>query len=585
MAGNQASASGPADSQAAGQADEQIARGAALRPIDEVAGEIDLLPDEIESHGRSVAKVSVSAADRLADRPNGRYVHVTSMTPLPTWEDPATTAIALADALQALGKRSACCLQQPSLGTVLAGEQIGAGSGRFQIVPRDRFGLHLTGDLHAVTSAHALLSSATDAMLVRAGPEGLDTRRVVWRRCQEVIDTALRQTVVGLGGGGVPRESGFDLTPNSEVMAVLTLSSSLADLRERLGRIVVGYSHHDLPVFANSLKVDGAMAALLRDALRPNLMQTLAGTPVFVHGSTAIELSHGGGSVLSDQIALRCCDYVVTTSAGGAELGLEKFCDIKCRASGLAPDAVVLIATVRAVKFHSGRYRSPDDPRLAEASVQAVREGAANVAKHLENIRYFGLPCVVMIARSDADTDEELEVLSSVASVSGASAVVIGGYGEATTGDGNERGETDTSELARAVTAACEEGATKFSYLYEATWPIAKKIETIATTLYNAGRVEYSARASAAMERYTQLGWQNLSLCMAKTVHSLSHDPDLLGRPYDFVLPVEDVRVAAGAGFLIVQLGRVQPMPAPARRIRAAAMDLTEDAEVGGLFD
>lgn len=497
------------------------------------------------------------------------------MTPMLGWEDPTITTIALADALRQLGKTAVCCLQQPSLAWVLTGGPIRAGAGRCQVVPRDVFALGLTGDLNAVAAAHQWLSALADGMLVRAGPEGLDPRRMVLRRCQDVADNALRHAVVGLGGG-VPRETGFDSTPSSEVMAILTLSASQAELRQRLGRIVVGYNQHELPVFAETVKAAGGMAVLLRDALRPNLMQTLEGTAVFVHGSNAIDLSHGGTSVLADRLALRCCEYVVTTSVAGAELGLEKFCDIKCRASGLSPDAVVLDATVRGVKYQSGRYRGHNDPRLREPSVQAVKEGSANLAKQLENVRYFGLPCVVVIHRDPNDTQEELQVLASVANVSGATTTVVCSY--------RDSGGRGAIELAQAVIAACEAGSLGFSYLYETNWPITQKIETIATTLYNAGRVQYSPRAAAAIERYTQLGWQELTICMSKTVYSLSHDPRLLGRPYDYVLPVEDVRVAAGAGFLIVQLGPVHPLSAPARRPRAVDMDLTDDGWVKGLF-
>jgi formate--tetrahydrofolate ligase len=561
----------------AGVSDESIARSARLTDIREVAAAAGLEPAEIETSGSHVAKVSTSAFDRLANRPNGHYIHVTSMTPMPGWEDPTITAIALADGIRRLGKTAACCLQQPSLAWVLTGGPIRAGGGRCQVAPRDRFALGLTGDLHAVAAAHQLLSSMADALLVRSGPDGLDPRRMAWRRCQEVADTALRQTVVGLGGGSVPRESGFDSPPNSEVMAILTLASSLPDLRRRLGQIVVGYNQHDLPVFAETVKAAGGMAVLLRDALRPNLMQTLEGTPVFVHGSNAVDLSHGSTSVMADAIALKCSEYVVTTSMAGAELGLEKFCDIKCRASGLTPAAAVLIATVRGVKFQSGRYRGHNDPRLNEPSVQAVKEGGANLAKHLENVRYYGLPCVVVINRAPSDTPEELDLLASVAGVSGASRVVMSRHRDA--------GGAGATELAEAVAAVCGSGASRFSHLYEVAWPITKKIETIATTLYNAGRVEYSARASAAIERYTQLGWGELSICMAKAVYSLSHDPKLLGRPYDFVVPVEDVRVAAGAGFLIVRAGPAQPLLPAGRRPRAVNLDLAEGGGVKGLYD
>ncbi len=522
-----------------------------------------------------MARVDPSALDALADRPDGRTIHVTSMTPMPGWEDPAVTAIALADGLAAIGKRSACCLMQPSLGEVMAGQCLGAGAGRCQVIPRDRLALHLTGDLHAVASAHALLGAVADATLVRAGPDGLDTRRMAWRRCQEMADAALADTVVGLAGGGVPRESGFDLTPHSEVMAIVTLSSTLSELRERLGKIVVGFSQHELPVFAQNLRAEGAMTALLRDAFRPNLLQTLAGTPVFVHGTTSVDLSHGGGSVLADKIALKCADYVVTYSRGGSELGLEKFCDIKCRVGGLTPAAAVVIATVRGVKYQSGRYQDPDDSRLDEPSLQAVKEGAANLARHLEDVRYFGLPAVVTIGRHPADTQEEIDALQSIAEVSGASAVVIGNYAE-------EGGEGATA-LAEAVVAASADAGARFSYLYESSWPVTKKIETIATTLYNAGRVSYSDRASAAIERYSRLGYRNATICMAKTTWSLSHDPELLGRPYDFVLPVEEVLLAAGAGYLIVRTGPAERMPGLTRAARFPKLNVDADGQIEGL--
>jgi len=561
----------------AAMSDEAIARSVTPRDIREIAAAVGFASDEIETHGPHVAKVSLSALDRLSSRPKGRYIHVTSMTPMPGWEDPTITAIALADALVQLKKTAACSLQQPSLAWVLSGGPIRAGGGRCQVVPRDRFALGLTGDLHAVAAAHQMLSSMADAVLVRSGPEGLDPRRMALRRCQEVADSALRQMVVGLGGHSVPRESGFDSPPSSELMAILTLSTSKADLRKRLGRIVVGYNQHDLPVFAETLKAAGAMAVLLRDALCPNLMQTLEGTPGFVHGSNAVDLSHGSTSVIADAIALKCCQYVITASMAGAELGLEKFCDIKCRASGLAPDAAVLIATLRGVKYQSGRYRGHNDPRLNEASVQAVKEGSANLAKHLENVRYYGLPCVVVINRAPSDTPEELAALATVAGVSGATATVVS--------DHRNTGGAGAIELAEAVVKACEGGTCRFSHLYETTWPITKKIETIATTLYNAGRVEYSSRAAAAIERYTQLGWQDLAICMAKAVYSLSHDQKLLGRPYDFVLPIEDVRVAAGAGYLIVRAGPAQPLLPPVRRPRSMNMDVTDEGGVKGLFD
>ncbi len=545
------------------------------RSLDELASGLGLSAEACRPHGHGVAKVDLQALEALPPDSPGRYIHVTSMTPMPGRQDPTCVALALADALAGLGKRAAACVPQPSIGEVMMGERLGAGAGPHRIVPLERFAMHLTGDLHAVSTAHALLSSLADIALVKAGPDGLDTRRMAWRRAQEMIDPALREVVAGLGGGGVPRESGFALTTSSEVMAILTLAKSVQDLRDRLSRIVVGYSHHELPLFAHSIRADQAMAAVLAEAIRPNLMQTAQGTPVFVHGAADVQLGHGASSVLADRLALGLAEFVVTVSQGGAELGLEKFCDIKCRASGLAPSAVVMLADVRGVKYQSGRYRGGDDARLAEPSLQAVKEGAANLAKHLENVRYFGLPCVVVLLRGEHDTEEELDALRSVAQVSGADSVVVGRFGA----DDTEGAEA----LARAVADVCAGKTARFSYLYDGNWPITKKIETIATTLYNAGQVRYSARARTAIERCMQLGWQELSIGMVKTMWSLSHDPHLLGRPYDFTLPVQDVEVAAGAGMLLVHVGDVAAMPDPARQPRAFKLGLDDAGRIKGL--
>lgn len=549
--------------------------GASPRDVVEVAGALGLSSDVCQPYGTGVAKIRLDALDRHSSDAPGRYIHVTSMTPMPGGDDPTCAAIALADALASQGKRTACCLPQPSLGEVMMSGELGAGAGTSHVVPLERFAMHLTGDLHAVSAAHALLSSLADIALVKAGPDGLDTRRMVWRRVQEMVDPALREVVAGLGGGGVPRESGFGLTTTSEVNAIVTLATSVQDLRDRLSRILVGYSHRELPLFSQSIRADQPMAALLADAVRPNLMQTAQGTPVFVHGAADVQLGHGGSSVLADKLALGLAEYVVTVSRGGAELGFEKFCDIKCRASGLAPSAVVMLADVRGVKYHSGRYRGADDPRLAEASLQAVKEGAANLAKHLENVRYFGLPCVVVLRRSEHDTDEELDALRSVAQVSGADAVIVGRFG-VTEPEGAD-------SLAQAVIDVCDRRPARFSYLYESSWSVTKKIETLATTLYNAGQVRYTSKARSAIERCTQLGWQDLCVCMVKTTRSLSHDPSLLGKPYDFTLPVEDVHVAAGAGMLLVHVSEVGSMPDPVRQPRAFLLGLGDDGRVTGL--
>jgi len=560
--------------------DLEIARAAKLKHIYEIASPIGIQEDELELYGKYKAKVHLSVLDRLAERPNGKYILVTAVTPTPLGEGKTTTTIGLAQGLAHIGKRAAACIRQPSLGPVFGIKGGAAGGGYSQVVPMEDFNLHLTGDMHAVTSAHALLAGLVDTLMIKGNPAKLDPTKVVWRRCVDMNDGALRNIVIGLGGNGIPRETGFDLTSASEVMAALSLARSLKDLRERLGRIVVGYNHLDLPVTAEDLRAAGAMCILLKDAIKPNLMQTLEHVPVFVHCGPFANIAHGNSSILADYMALKCVDYVITEAGFGADMGMEKFFNIKCRVSGLVPDAVCMVATVRALKAHSGRYRvvpgRPIDPRIFEPNVQAVREGMPNLIKHLENARYFGVPCVVAINKFPTDSIDEIEALREGAEMAGAVQVVVS--------EAHTKGGPGAAALADAIVGACEMPREPFRFLYPLDWPIKRKIETIATTIYGARSVQYERAAERAIDRFTKLGWDQLPICMAKTQYSLSHDASRKGRPSDFVLPIRDIRVSAGAGFLYALCGEIMTMPAFGSRPAALNMDIDEQGNVYGLF-
>jgi len=419
-----------------------------------------------------------------------------------------------------------------------------------------------------------------DTLLVKGNPGRLDPVKVIWRRCVDMNDAALRSIVIGLDGNGIPRETGFDLTAASEVMAVLGLSVSLADLRRRLGRIVIGYTHQDLPVFAEDIRAAGAMAVLLKDAIKPNLLQTLEHVPAFVHTGPFANIAPGNSSVLADQVALRCCDVVVTEAGFGADMGFEKFCNIKCRVSGFRPDAAVMVVTVRAVKAHSGRFRvipgRPIDPRLFEPDVQALRLGLPNLQKHLENVGKFGVPCVVAVNRFPTDSQEEIDALVSAARDAGAFDAVVS--------EVHTRGGAGGEALADAVLRAAASQKGGFRYLYPLELPIAQKIEIIAREIYGADGVEYERAALNAAENFTHLGYANLPICMAKTQYSLSHDPSLRGRPTGFTLPVRDIRLAGGAEFLYPLCGTIQTMPAFGRHPAAMDMDIDEHGRIRGMF-
>lgn len=563
------------------ESDLQIAQRAKLQPIQSITERLGLLESEVESYGRYKAKIRLQSIARLGDEKFGKYIVVTGINPTPLGEGKTVTTIGLAQGLAHIGQRAACCIRQPSMGPVFGIKGGAAGGGFSQVLPMEDLNLHLTGDMHAVSSAHALLSAMIDTLLIKGNPGRLDPMKVIWRRCVDMNDAALRDIVIGLGGHGFPRESGFDLTSASEVMAVLALATSLADLRQRLGRIVIGYTSQDLPVFAEDIKAAGAMAVLLREAIMPNLLQTVEHVPAFVHCGPFANIAHGNSSVLADEIALRCADYVVTEAGFGADMGFEKFCNIKCRTSGKTPDAAVLVTTIRALKAHSGHYKvvpgRPIDPTIFEPNPQAVLAGVPNMHKHLENIAKFNLPCVVAINRFPTDSDDEVQVVIDAARQAGAFEVAIS---EAHTGGG-----AGAAALAEAVVrAASAPKAKPFKYLYETTWPIKKMIETIATEIYGADGVVYEAAASRAIETFTRLGFDQLPICMSKTQYSFSHDPNGRGRPTGFKLPVRDIRLMGGAGFLTPLVGSIQTMPAFGRHPSAMDMDIDENGRVIGLF-
>ncbi len=563
------------------KSDLHIAQEAKLLEIREITGRLGLLESEVEPYGRYKAKVRLESIARLGDDHLGKYVVVTGITPTPMGEGKTVTTIGLAQALTHLGKRAACCIRQPSMGPVFGIKGGAAGGGYAQVLPMEDFNLHLTGDMHAVSSAHALLSAMIDTTMVKGNPGRLDPMKVLWRRCVDMNDAALRDIVVGLGGHGFPRETGFDLSAASEVMAVLALAESLADLRQRLGRIVIGYTHQDIPVFAEAIKAAGAMTVLLKDAVMPNVLQTIEQVPAFVHAGPFANIAHGNSSILADEIALRCMDYVVTEAGFGADMGFEKFCHIKCRTSGRRPDVAVLVVTVRAVKAHSGRFRvipgRPIDPAIVEPDVGAVRAGLCNMVKHLENIALARLPCVVAINRFPSDGEEEIAVIGDAARAAGAFAVAVS--------EAHTKGGAGAQPLADAVIRAAEAGTkSSFRFLYENDWPIKKKIETIATKVYGADGVDYERPAEAAIELLTRLGFDELPICVAKTQYSLSHEAWRKGRPTGFRLPVGNVRLAGGAGFLTPLVGTIQTMPAFGRHPAAMDIDIDADGRITGLF-
>ena len=562
--------------------DLEIARSVTPRPIADVASDLGLRDDEIEPYGRTKAKVTLAAIRRLeAERPRGKYVVVTAITPTPLGEGKSTTTVGLAQGLNQIGHKAAVCIRQPSLGPVFGIKGGAAGGGYSQVIPMEDFNLHLTGDVHAIGAAHNLAAAFIDNSLHHKNPLGIDPFSILWPRVVDISDRAVRHAVIGLGGkeNGVPRETEWVITVGSEVMAVLALASDLQDLRTRLGRIVLATTTDGTPVTAEDLGVAGSMTVLLVDAIKPNLLQTLEGGPAFVHCGPFANIAHGNNSIIADRLALVSNEIVCTEAGFGADMGAEKFFDIKCRASGLTPDAAVVVATVRALKMHGGIGKivagKPLDPALLEENVPAVRAGAGNLAKQIENVRLFGVPAVVAINSFPTDTPAEVEAIKEVAMASGASAAVV-----ATHFTDGGRGAAD---LAEAVWSAASEGS-QFRLLYPDDAPLAEKILTIATKVYGADGIDVSPTAQKALKRYEAMGFGHLPVCMAKTQYSLSHDPNLKGRPSGFTVPIRDIRLSAGAGFITPLLGEMRTMPGLPSRPGGERIDIDAEGNIVGLF-
>lgn len=558
----------------------EVAREAKLRPIEDVAAGLGIEKDELELYGAHKAKIKLEAISRRKDRPNGKYVVVTAITPTPLGEGKTTTTVGLGQALHRIGKKSVIAVRQPSLGPVFGIKGGAAGGGYAQVVPMEDLNLHLTGDSHAVTAAHNLCSAFLDNYLMRDDGSGLDPNTITWRRVLDVNDRTLREVVTGLGdGNGVTRQTGFDITAASEIMAILALSTSLKDLRQRLGRIVVGFDRSRKPVTAEDIGIAGAMAVIMRDALKPNLLQTLEGSPAIIHAGPFGNIAHGNSSIVADQIGLKTADIVLTEAGFGADLGAEKFFNIKCRMSGLRPDAAIVVATIRALKAHSGRYTivagRPLDPELTSENLDAVREGLPNLEKQIENVKSYGVPVVVAINYFPDDTDAEMELVRRAALDVGAAEVAVSKV--------FSKGGAGGEDLARAILRATEIGA-NFDFLYPLDAPIKTKIETIATEMYGAAAVKYTPGADRAIRRYSRLGYDSMPICMAKTHLSLSGDPSLIGRPRDFTLTVREVRASVGAGFIYPIIGEMRTMPGLGRSPGGLNVDIDEDGNIIGLF-
>jgi formate--tetrahydrofolate ligase len=559
--------------------DLEIARKANLKPLADVAGRMGLREGVLEPYGESVAKIKLDAIEELADRPRARYVVVTAVTPTPLGEGKTTTTVGLGQAFSHIGKRATIAVRQPSMGPTFGIKGGAAGGGYSQVVPMELLNLHLTGDMHAVTAAHNMLAATIDNHLHQGNGLGIDLHNITWRRVLDVNDRALRNVVIGLGSreDGVPRQSGFDITAASEVMAVLALSTSLQDMRRRLGRIVVGYTRQGSPITAEDLKAGGSMTVIMREAIKPNLLQTLENTPVLVHAGPFGNIAHGNSSVVADLIGIHTGDFLVTEAGFGADIGAEKFFNIKCRASGLHPDAAVLVTTVRALKAHSGRHRivagRPLPPELVAENPEEVHIGGANLRKQIENIALHGVTPVVAINAFPTDHPSEHKAIEEIAGQFGARAAVSRHFTD---------GGRGATELAEAVAEAAEEPS-EFRFLYPDEAPLREKIETIATKIYGAASVKYDVAARRQLDTYEQAGFGHLPICVAKTHLSISSDPSLLGAPTGWVLPVREVRASAGAGFIYPICGDMRTMPGLSSHPAVERIDIDQDGEIVGL--
>lgn len=553
--------------------DIEIAQQAKMQKITDVAAKLGISEDDIELYGKYKAKLSYDLIRRVKDKKDGKLILVTAITPTPAGEGKSTTTVGLAQGLAKLGKKVIVALREPSLGPCMGIKGGAAGGGYSQVVPMEDINLHFTGDFHAITSAHMLLAAMLDNHIQQGNALNIDPRRIAWKRVVDMNDRELRNIVVGLGGKahGVPRQDGFDITVASEVMAILCLASSLHDLKERLAKIIVAYDYNGNPVTAGQIKAQGAMAALLKDAVKPNLVQTLENVPAIIHGGPFANIAHGCNSVMATQTGLKLADYTITEAGFGADLGAEKFFDIKCRYAGLKPDAAVIVATVRALKMHGGVPKTD----LKTPNVEAVKKGLVNLEKHIENVKKFGVPCVVAINIFAQDTAEELEAVREHCAKHGVNVALSDVFAK-----GGEGG----IDLAKEVIALADSGESKFAPIYPLDMSLKGKIETIAKEIYGADGVNYTKEADKALKEFEELGYGNLPICMAKTQYSFSDDPTLLGRPSGFKITIRNCRIAAGAGFIVVLTGDVMTMPGLPKVPAAEKIDVTDDGVISGLF-
>lgn len=552
--------------------DIEIAQGAQMLPIGKIAEKLGITEEELEPYGRYKAKVSESIFGRLADKPDGKLILVTAINPTPAGEGKTTTSVGLGEAMAKIGKNAIIALREPSLGPVFGVKGGAAGGGYAQVVPMEDINLHFTGDMHAITAANNLLCAVLDNHLQQGNNLGIDQRRIQIKRCMDMNDRALRNVIVGLGGktNGVPREDSFQITVASEVMAILCLASDLNDLKKRLGSILVAYKYDGSPVYASDLKVEGAMTALLKDALKPNLVQTLENTPALMHGGPFANIAHGCNSIRATKLGLKLADYCITEAGFGSDLGAEKFLDIKCRLAGLAPSAIVLVATLRALKYNGGVKKE----EVSKENTEALRKGMVNLEKHIENMRKYGVPVVVAINRFPSDTEDEIAVLAEFCKEQNV---------EYSLSEVFSKGGKGGIDLAEKVVAACEQQG-DFHPIYDTEAPIKAKIEIIAKEIYGAVGVTFTAAASKAIREIEALGKGNLPVCMAKTQYSLSDNQKLLGRPTNFKITVRDVRLSAGAGFVVALCGDIMTMPGLPKVPSAEKIDVDEDGNISGLF-
>ena len=553
--------------------DVEIAQSTKMKPIKEIASQLGLTEDDLELYGHYKAKVSLDTINRVKSNPNGKLVLVTAINPTPAGEGKTTTMIGLSQALNKLGKKSVVAMREPSLGPCFGVKGGAAGGGYAQVVPMEDINLHFTGDIHAITTANNLIAAMLDNSLQQGNPLNIDPRQIVWKRVVDLNDRALRNIVVGLGGkiNGVPREDGFDITVASEVMAILCLATSLEDLKARAGRMIVAYNYAGEPVTVNDIQATGAVTLLLKDAIKPNLVQTLDHTPVFVHGGPFANIAHGCNSVMATELALKLGDYAITEAGFGADLGAEKFLDIKCRQAGLKPDAVVIVATVRALKMHGGVAKKD----LGAENLEALRKGIENLEKHIENIAKYGLPSVVAINAFPTDTQAELDLLHEICKAKGVDVAISQVWA---------KGAEGGIELAEKLLNVLETKESNYHPMYELELPISQKIETIAKEIYGADGVVFTKKVQTKMKKYTEQGLGNLPICVAKTQYSLSDDPTLLGRPNGFEVTIQDLIPNTGAGFLVAIAGDIMRMPGLPKVPAAVHMDIDEEGTIVGLF-